>query len=193
MSSQSDEPKPKRSIKGIPWAVQITVYTFFIAVGLTILSNILLERLSVVWAFFILTIIIAIGVSADILGVAVTSARERPFLAQASKRIPGAKAAIWLVRNAERVANFCNDVIGDICGIVSGATGAVIVGVLVARFHGFDNPEVWISTILSALIAAATVGGKAVGKRYAMKNCIPIVQMMGKAMETLGIRCGIGK
>ncbi|MDD4796839.1 MAG: hypothetical protein PHO66_03620 [Eubacteriales bacterium] len=193
MSAQNDNPKPKRSRRKISWAAQITVYTFFIAIGLTVCSNVLLERLNMAWAFFILVVIIAIGVATDILGVAVTSAREGPFLARASKKLPGAKSAIWLVRNAERVSNFCNDVIGDICGIVSGGTGAAIVGVLVVRFHGFDNPEVWVSTILSALIAAATVGGKAMGKRYAIKNCIPIVQAMGKAMESLGIRSGTGK
>ena len=40
---------------------------------------------------------------------------------------PGASEAISLLRNASHVSSFCNDVVGDICGIVSGTTAAVIV------------------------------------------------------------------
>ena len=44
----------------------------------------------------------------------------------ASKKVPGAKQAIWLVKNADAVANFCNDVVGDVAGAVTGAAGATV-------------------------------------------------------------------
>ncbi|MDD3243269.1 MAG: hypothetical protein PHD32_06075 [Eubacteriales bacterium] len=192
MQSKSDDPNPKPRRKP-SWAVRITVYTLFISLGMTLISNVLLEKLPVAWAIVILLVIVLVGICADVLGVAVTSASEGPFLAMASKRIRGAKSSIWMVRNAERVANICNDVIGDICGIVSGSTGAAISAVLILRFQQFPNPELIISAVLSAVIAACTVGGKAAGKRYAIKNCIAIVLSMGKFTEMLKIRRRTGK
>ena len=40
---------------------------------------------------------------------------------------PDARQAIYIVRNADRVSNFCNDVIGDISGIISGTAVAFVV------------------------------------------------------------------
>ena len=95
------------------------------------------------------------------------------YTAMASRKIRGAKQAIRLVQNAERVSNVCNDVVGDICGIVSGAMGAAIIGRLVI---GATHTEtLFYNVFLSALIAAVTVGGKAVGKQIAMQYSKQIV------------------
>lgn len=187
MQKASDDPSPRRPKKKAPWAIQITIYTFFIATGMTIFSTVILQQLPIVWAFVILVLIVLLGVLADIMGTAVTTAVEEPFLAMASKKVNGAKSALWMVRNAERVSNICNDVIGDICGIVSGSTGAAITAVIILGIDSISDPELWIGTIVSALIAAGTVGGKAAGKRYAMKNCNNIVISMGKVFTAIGI------
>jgi hypothetical protein len=63
----------------------------------------------------------------DIIGVAVTAADERPFHSMAAHKEKGAAEALYLLHNASHVSSFCNDVVGDICGIVSGTTAAVIV------------------------------------------------------------------
>ncbi len=63
----------------------------------------------------------------DIIGIAVTTAKEMPFHAMAANKVEEAKYAIKLVKNASQVSNFCNDVIGDISGIISGSLGATII------------------------------------------------------------------
>ena len=62
-------------------------------------------------AFFILLVIIFVGIIFDVVGMAVACADETPFHAMASRKIPGAQEAISLLRNAERVSSICNDVV----------------------------------------------------------------------------------
>ena len=79
----------------------------------------------------------------------------------AAHKEKGAKEALKLLRNADRVSSVCNDVVGDICGIVSGATGAVIV----ARLQtGLDLESVLISVGVTALISGAHHRRKGAGK-----------------------------
>ncbi len=53
----------------------------------------------------------------------------------AAKKVPGAAECIMLLRHADRVASICNDVIGDICGVVSGAAAATIAGEILTAFQ----------------------------------------------------------
>jgi hypothetical protein len=85
----------------------------------------------------LLFFIILVGIVFDIVGIAATAAQEAPFHARASRRLLGAKKSIWIVRNADKVASFCNDVVGDICGTVSGAVGASIVFSLAKYFDQY--------------------------------------------------------
>lgn len=101
-------------------------------------------------------------------GVAVTAADEKPFHAMAAKKVPGAGKAIWLLRNADKVASFCNDVVGDICGIISGAASAVIAGQIIAEIAQTGRGNV-VQLAMSGLVAGMTVGGKAAGKSIAMQ------------------------
>jgi CBS domain containing-hemolysin-like protein len=106
-------------------------------------------------------------------GTAITAADERPFHAKAAKKIFGAKKGIYLVRNAEQVANFCNDVIGDISGIISGSIGAIII---IKLATGIPQPnEIYYSIVMAGIVSALTVGGKAYGKSLAINNSIEIV------------------
>ena len=134
-------------------------------------------------AFLILLIIVLIGILFDIIGVAVTSADEKPFHSMAARKVPGAQEAIRLLRNAERVSSICNDVIGDICGVVSGSASATIAAQILAKFE-FTWPMV-VSLVMSALVAGLTVGGKAVGKTFAMNSCTFIVHTAGKIVYFL--------
>ena len=102
-------------------------------------------------AALVLAVFIGLGILFDIIGVAVTAADPRPFHSMAAHKEPGAKEALVLLRNAGRVSSVCNDVVGDICGIVSGTTTAVIVVRLQTAFcpageraaeRGGDGPGV---------------------------------------------------
>ena len=138
-------------------------------------------------AFVILLAIVLVGILFDIIGVAVTSADERPFNAMAARKVPGAKQAIKLLHNAERVSSICNDVIGDICGVISGSASATIAAQILQNME-FGWPQL-ISLAMSAFCAGLTVGGKAIGKTFAVNSATTIVHLVGKLiywMEHLG-------
>ncbi len=82
--------------------------------------------MSIFPALLILLLVILIGIVFDIIGVSVTIANEEEFHAKASKKISGSKTSVKLIRNSSKVANFCADIIGDICGVLSGAISALI-------------------------------------------------------------------
>ena len=132
-------------------------------------------------AFLILFAIILIGILFDIIGMAVASADEKPFHSMAARNVPGAREAIDLLRNAERVSSICNDVVGDICGVVSGSASATIAAQLLQNFD-FTWPQI-ISLSMSALAAGLTVGGKAMGKGFAVSSSTAIVHTVGKLLH----------
>lgn len=144
------------------WICTITVLSFLISVSMSYISSEALKNVGNILAFVILLIFIAIGIVFDIVGMAATSATEKEFHSMAAKKVSGAKEAVWLSRNASKVSSICNDVVGDISGIISGATGAIIIARLTAGMDFF--PALVISLAITGLIAALTIGGKAIGK-----------------------------
>lgn len=142
-----------------------------ISIILTIASSNILKASDIYTAFLVILIIIIINIIFDIIGIAVTAADETPFHAMASRKIFGARQSIKLIRNADKVSNVCNDVVGDICGIISGAAGAYII----FRIIGRSEEITIIELIITGLITALTVGGKALSKILAIRNCNYIV------------------
>lgn len=165
------------------WALTIFLVTIVVSATISFASGEVMARSSMAVAFLILLIIVAVGILFDIVGVAVTSADEKPFHSMASRRVPGAKEAIRLLRNAGRVSSICNDVIGDICGVVSGAASATIAA-RALTYIDFSWPQA-VSLGMSALVAGLTVGGKAVGKTVAIRSCTEIVFLVGKIIASL--------
>lgn len=179
---KSDSTSSKReSKKTVRWVITIFVITLFVSGAISLLSEELLSRSGMAAAFIILFVIVLVGILFDVVGVAVTSADERPFHSMAARKVPGAQEAISLLRNAERVGSICNDVVGDICGVISGSASAVIASKIISHFT-FSWPNV-VSLLMSALVAATTVGGKAIGKTYAIKSCTSIVHWAGRAIS----------
>ena len=168
----------KESKKTVRWVITIFVITLFVSGAISLLSEELLSRSGMAAAFAILFVIVLVGILFDVVGVAVTSADERPFHSMAARKVPGAQEAISLLRNAERVGSICNDVVGDICGVISGSASAVIASKVIAHFT-LSWPNL-VSLLMSAVVAATTVGGKAIGKSYAIKSCTAIVHRVGR-------------
>ena len=167
------------------WSVMITVVTFFTALILGFLSELMSTNLNIIIALIILITIILIGILCDIIGLAIATADPKPFHSMASNKVKGAGSAIKLINNAGKATNFFNDVVGDIAGIISGATGAAIGTHFVALLSSGkgDLKEIFIFSCVSAVIAAVTVGGKAVGKKIAIKNANSIVFFVGKIIS----------
>ena len=160
----------------------MTVFFVTILVSGTIsfVSDEIMSQSGIAVAFLILLIIVLIGIIFDIIGVAVTSADETPFHSMAARKVPGAQESIRLLRKAERVSSICNDVVGDICGVVSGAASATISAQILTKFE-FSWPMV-ISLAMSAVVAGLTVGGKAIGKTFAVNSSTTIVHLVGKTL-----------
>ena len=152
---------------------------------ISLLSDSLLSNATLLVAFIIVILIITVGILFDAVGTAVTSANEVPFHAMAAKKVPGAQTAIILIRNADKVSNFCNDVIGDICGIVSGSAGAIITEKFI-QYNNISQNGITITllpAIVGALIAAFTIGGKALGKNYAIQSSKNIIFTVAKVIQ----------
>lgn len=170
----------------IRWVLTITAVSFFLSVLLSYFSSEALQSVGNVSAFLILFLFIALGILFDIIGISATAATEKQFHSMAAKRVPGARQAVWLTRNAEKVSSFCNDVVGDISGIISGATGAIIIANVT---RGMDTAKaVLFSLTITGLIAAMTIGGKAMGKGIGLNNSEKILYACGRLIHLLTFR-----
>lgn len=173
----------------IKWVVMISIWTFILAAIISIITENLVENLDILIAFLILIFIILIGIIFDIIGIAVTAAEEKPFHSMAANKINEAKIAIKLVRNAGQVSNFCNDVIGDISGIVSGAVGTTIIYRLIDKYSLMNGTI--LAIIITSLVASFTVGGKAFGKSVALIYYDKIIFSISKIFNFLEKNFGI--
>ena len=162
------------------WAIKITIATFFISLVIGITTNTVLDYVNLGVAFVVLVAVIFLGIIFDIIGISVTSATEVPFHSKSTRGHTGSKEAIALIRNAEKVSSFCNDVIGDIAGVISGGLAAAIVTLIHAKYSFFN--AVILNFLLTAIVAALTVGGKAMGKGFAIRNSEQIITRVGKVV-----------
>ncbi len=183
MSKADPSASKKERSKTIRWVVTIFLVTMLVSGAITLVSDIIMEASTMTVAFLILLIIVLVGIVFDIVGVAVTSADEKPFHSMAARKVPGAQEAIRLLRKAERVSSICNDVVGDICGVVSGSASATIAAQVLHNFE-FTWPQL-VGLLMSALVAGLTVGGKAIGKTFAIGSCTEIVHSVGRVIWAL--------
>ena len=178
MSKSDPSAAKKQRNKTVQWVITIFLVTIVVSALISLISEEVMASSSIFVAFLILFIIVLIGILFDIIGVAVTSAEETPFHAMAARKVPGAKESIHLLRQAEKVSSICNDVVGDICGVVSGSASATIAAQVLQHFE-FSWPRLVI-LVMSALVAGLTVGGKAIGKTFAVNSSTNIVHAVGK-------------
>ena len=162
------------------WVITIFFSTIAISAAISLVSDFVMGKSSMIVAFLILLMIVFIGIIFDIVGMAVATADEKPFHAMAARKVKGARECITLLRNAERVSSICNDVVGDICGVVSGSASATIAAQVLSNFElSFASV---VPLMMSSLVAALTVGGKAVGKGIAVAGCTDIVYHAGQVI-----------
>ncbi len=157
------------------WIARITILAFFISIAFSSLSESVIKNVNIYVAIIILLAFIAFGILFDMIGVAVTGASEEPFHSMSSRKVKGAKQAVYLKKNADKVSSFCNDVIGDICGIISGSVGVTISLFLSQYINLFLS-----SLLVTAFIAALTIGGKAIFKSVAINQSNEILYGFAK-------------
>lgn len=164
------------------WSIIISIWTFFTAVGISTISELLLRNSSLLIAFFTILLIVLVGTLADIVAVAVTAADVKPFAAMAANRVYGAKQAISIVQNAEKYNNFFADVVGDVAGYISGTAGAAVVFQIIALSEELTTYQSVVSIFIAGLISSAIVGTKAVGKNIALTYSTEIILTVSRVI-----------
>jgi len=169
--------------------------TFALATAVSLFSDSVLRSTTILLAVVVLALIIVAGIAADMVGLATATASRESLSAMAAKKVPGARHALRLTRMAPRVATICNDLIGDLCGTVSGAAGAAIVfraGLEYATApRPGDTPGSLSAVLVVALVAALTVGGKASGKNVAIGRADQIVLAVGRLLWWMEEKLGL--
>ncbi len=180
MSKGKVKKKNNSDLPQYRWILRIFLIAVALSAVLSLASESVLTGAGIAAALLVLAVFIGLGIIFDIIGVAVTAADERPFHSMAAHREPGASEAIGLLHNASHVSSFCNDVVGDICGIVSGTTAAVIV---VQLQRMLNVHTVLLSVGVTALISGLTIGGKALGKTFAIDKSTRVVFLAGRFLH----------
>ncbi len=159
--------KKEKKLIDYKWILKISIIAFTLSIVFSLLSETVMPKVNLCVGIIILILFIGIGIMFDMVGVAVTAAEETPFHSMAARKVRGAKVAVKFKKNAAQVSSFCNDVIGDICGIVSGSTGAILA---ITISNSLQVDALLVSLLVTALIAALTIGGKAMGKGFAVNK-----------------------
>ena len=149
------------------WIATVVIVAFLTSFTLSFISDMTIPNLSLWLGILVTLFFIFLGIFFDIIGVSVTTADEAVFHSMSSRKVKGANIAVKFKKNADKVSSFCCDVIGDVCGIISGAAGTTIVAILVSQFK-FNT--LFTSITVAAIIAAITIGGKAIGKSFAINK-----------------------
>lgn len=187
--SERDRSKDKNGGKkksGRGWALRVFLLAVVLSALLSFFSSTALEGTGYIVAALVLAVFIGLGIVFDMIGVAATSGTEKEFHSMAAHKVRGAREAVWMVRNAEKVSSICNDVVGDICGIISGATGALIVTHITAGTDGAT--KVLVSLLITGLISAGTIGGKAAGKGIAVAASGKVLALCGRVLSVLPLK-----
>jgi hypothetical protein len=169
----------------VRWILVISAWTFILALLIGFIAHYTLNEIqSLSVSFLILIIVIVMGILFDLVGTAAAAADIAPLNAKAARKVAGAKRGVYLIKNAEKVANFCNDVVGDISGIISGTLAAFIVIKIVVSFQ-YSQADFYLNILLTALVAALTVGGKAWGKVLAINHSTEVILVAGLIITRL--------
>lgn len=161
------KPVKNKKLVDYKWIITVTLLAFFISLIFSLFSEGVIPNANSVVAITIILLFIGIGIVFDMVGIAITVADIKTFNSMASKQVKGAKLAIKLIKNSEKASSFCNDVIGDICGIISGSAGVALANIIATNFN-FNL--LIVSLLITATIAALTIGGKAMGKATAINK-----------------------
>ncbi len=166
VQTRRKELKHKEKVDKV-WVIKIILISFVVALVFAFVSETIIPNVNLIFGIVLLILVITLGVIFDMIGVAVTAADIVPFNSMASRKVKGAKIAIKLKQNADKVSSFCNDVFGDICGVISGSIGVIISSSL-SKVININS--LYISLLVTAVIASITIGAKALCKSFAINK-----------------------
>ena len=162
------------------WLITVCALSFCLSIILSLTSETIIPKINVVFGILIILLFIFISIIFDMIGVAITAAEEKPFHSMASKKVKGSHHSVKLLKNSDKLASICNDVVGDVCGVVSGSAGVLVANTIALNFNLNVSFVVLITT---AVIASLTITGKAYGKTIAINNSESITFKVGKFLN----------
>lgn len=162
------------------WVIKVTIIAFFISLAMSLISELIIPNAVISISVFLVLIFIFIGIVFDIIGLATQTADPKIFHSMATKKVVGAKKGVELIKNKDKVSSFLNDVIGDICGVVSGSCGLAIS---ISLANMLDLNKLVTTIIVTSIISSLTIGGKAFGKTIAINNANEIVFEFAKFLN----------
>lgn len=172
--------KKKSKNKNTKWIITVTVLAFIISIGMSLFSEIVLDDVELMVAIVITLLFVILGIIFDIVGVSVTSGNIKVFNSMSSKKVKGAHVAVKLIKNASKVSSVCCDVIGDVCGVASGSAGVIIVTILITNYQ---VNALLASILTTAIISMLTIGGKAIGKGFAIDKSTKIIYFVSRILS----------
>ena len=164
------------------WPLIVLILAISLSLCFSLLSELVLNGSAIIVAIIVILVFIALAILTDMIGLAVASANIEHFTAMAARKVKGSKQAIALVKNADKVSSVLNDVIGDVCGILSGAAGASIVA-KIAIDNGGSFMSILIPSLIAAIIAGLTIAGKSIFKKVAIRHANSITLAFAKLIN----------
>lgn len=187
----SANPRKKKNqskfAKYFKWPLIVLVLSFCLSMAFGILSEVALNEASIIISIIVIIVFLIIAIITDMIGMAVASCDEKNFRAMAAKKVRGAKEAIILQKNADRVSSIFADILGDICGILSGAAGAAVTTSLIKQ-NMSEFAGIVVASLVSAVIASLLICGKALMKKFSLKYCDQIILIIGKVMSIFSFK-----
>lgn len=173
--------KSKKSKSWI-WPLIVLITAVSLSLSFSLLSELVLDGATIIIATIVILVFIGIAIITDMLGLAIASSNLDSFTAMAARKVKGSKQAIALIKNADKASSVFNDVVGDVCGILSGAAGASIVA-KIAIDNGGTFMAIFVPSLIAAIIAGLTIFGKAIFKKVAIKHSDSITLRFSKFLN----------
>lgn len=162
------------------WIFKVVLISFTLSIIMSYVSTTTIPNINIIAGTVVTLLFIGLGILFDIIGVAVTSADEKVFNSMSARKIKGASLAVKMKKSAPKVSSLCCDIVGDTCGIISGTATATIA----TNLSKITNINILLVTLLSSAIAASlTIGGKAIGKSFAMNKSNIILYEFAKIIS----------
>ena len=174
--------KNKKKNDNTKWIIIVMIISFILSIIFSVLSETIIPNISIIFGILLIIVFIFVGIIFDMIGVAITASNETPFHSMASKKVKGSTHSVKLLKNSDKLASICNDVVGDVCGVVSGSAGILVS----SKLSDVLNINYAVTVlVMTGLIASITITGKAIGKSKAIKNSEEITFKVGKILNLL--------
>jgi hypothetical protein len=159
-------------------ALGLSVAGFFLSFSMNLSLENLSRRIPIGFSAPLFLGVIILGVVSDAIGVASARAKEGALLSMASRRVAGAREAVWFVRNASRVSSVFSDLMGDVSATLSGALAVAMA--LRLRPGLPSGSQVVLGSAAVGVASFLAIGGKALSKPFALKYAETIILLLGK-------------